>query len=153
MGPAELNERNGRNGLSPITKRIGSALIVLFLGSVATYTWNLHTELQGLKVEVAKDYVLMGVHRQDLDKLYEFMVEGKRFTLDRGEGAERDILAIKEEHEALRLVVHENTLTIARMPVELSYPFTPLMQQRLANAEKAIALNKQSIDELNRNKN
>ena len=147
-GPAELNGRVSRS--SPLVKAAITGVAVSLIGAIGGYIWNLQSELQDLQVELGRDYVLMAVHRADLSRLEDWMSEGERFTLERGEGVEEDLNTLTKQHEALRLEVAENKLVLARMPLNLRYPFTTAMQQRLVDAEKAIAIQNQRLNELER---
>lgn len=151
MGPAELNGRQPY--YRPITKATAAGIIVLFLGGAGKYVWDLHEKLALLRAEVRKDYVLMGVHRADLDRLNKFMIEGRRFTLERGESLESDFESLADEHDALRLVVDENKLRLARMPHQLIFPFSDEWQRRISECEKATAINAERVKELSRKMN
>lgn len=153
MGPAQLNERESRNGLRPLSRTIAAGIVVLFLSAIGTYIWNLHTELEDLKIEVGRDYVLMAVHRADLERLDELLAGGEKFTLERGEGLEEDLRVLTQRHESLKLEVSENKLVVARMPHSLNYPFTTAMREKLTHLEKGQAINAERINNIKRTLN
>lgn len=144
-----MDEKQLTNG-QKLTRTIAAGVIVLFLGGGGTYIWNQHLELQELQVEMARDFVLMAVHKADLKRLNDFMTEGERFTLERGEGIEDDLDTLRARHESLRLVVSENKLTLARMPHQLAFPFSDIWQRRVSELEQKAAINANRIEELQR---
>jgi len=144
------SERVQRNGFKPLSKTVVAAIIVSFAGAIGAYIWDLHVQLNEIRSEVAKDYVLMAVHKRDLDRLNNFMIEGRRFTLERGEDLERDLDKVAEDHKVLRLMVSENTLKVASMPHLLNYPFTEAWRLRISDLEKDMVVNKSNISELQR---
>lgn len=139
------SERVQRNGFKPLSRTVVAAIIVSFVGAIGTYIWDLNVQLNEIRSEVSKDYVLMAVHKRDLDRLNNFMIEGRRFTLERGEDLEKDLDKIVEDHQLLRLMVSENTLKVASMPSLLNYPFTENWRFRISNLEKGQAINADRI--------
>lgn len=142
------NERAQRNGFRSLSKTVAAGIIVLFAGGIGTYIWDLNVEINQIRSEVSKDYVLMAVHKRDLDRLNNFMIEGRRFTLERGENLEDDLEKVAEEHKVLRLVVSKNTLLLASMPHSLRYPFDAEWKRRISDLEKVQALNAERIKKM-----
>lgn len=103
-----------------------------------------------MRSDVAKSYVLLGVHKTDLGRLNKFMIEGRRFTLERGENLEDDVEALTEDHKALRLVVSEDKLVLARMPHQMIFPFSDAWQRRVSDLENKLAVLKGRVENLHR---
>jgi len=151
---ADFDNRTGpRNGVTPYAKTIAAGIIVLFVGGLGKYIWDLNQQLQSMRQDLGKDYVLMAVHRADLDRLNDFMVEGKRFTLEKGEDLEDDIGKVAADHAMLQLLVSKNTLRIASMPHSLLYPFDDAWKRRISDLEKGQAINAERIDKLQKSVN
>jgi len=151
---ADFDNRTGaRNGVTPYAKTIAAGIIVLFVGGFGKYIWDLNQQIHEIRQDLTKDYVLMAVHRSDLDRLNDFMVEGKRFTLEKGEDLEDDIIKAAEDHNMLRLRVSKNTLKLASMPHSLRYPFDANWKLRISDLEKGQALNAERIDKLQKSVN
>lgn len=141
-------ERPSRNNSNPLIKSTIAGIFVLFVGGIGKYAWDLNQKIQEIYKQVERDFVLMAVHRADLDRLNSFMIEGKRFTLERGADLEDDLDQVIDEQRVLQLRVTKNTLSIAKLPVSLRYPFSEIWRRRISDLEKGQAVNSERIDKI-----